>query len=277
VSRRDPDQHDHEAMREAELGRRRLSSAWLDALTGLPGAAAGQLIRGRAYARGGRVSEVHVDPGTISALVQGGAVRPYAVTVTVPVLDDAAWDRILAELADRAAHLAALFDGELPAGSGALRKLLPGRGELRTECTCPGPVDQPCKHAAAACYEAATVFDDDPFALLLVRGRSKPWILTTLRALRGSTLPDPPGLLATVAYRTAPSPLPGPALSQPRSGGTDPAAPLRAEASAEPPAASGISVTQLAELGEAAARLARELLEAPFRQSEPPAGPPLAV
>jgi uncharacterized Zn finger protein len=210
-------------MPEHEFGRRRLSSDWLDVLSGLPATAAGQLIRGRAYARGGRVSELHVDPGTISALVQGGAVRPYTVTLTVPVLDDAAWDRLLAELADRAAHLAALCDGELPAGSGALRELLPGRGELRTDCTCPGAADQPCKHAAAACYQAATVFDDDPFALLLLRGRSKPRIMTALRALRDSTLPDPPGLLATVAYRTAPSPLPGPTLSQSMPSGPDPA------------------------------------------------------
>lgn len=274
MSRRDPDQHDPRSMREHEFGRRRLSSAWLDALAELPGTAAGQLIRGRAYARAGQVSELYVDPGNISALIHGGAVRPYTATLTVPVLDDAAWDRLLAELADRAAHLAALFDGELPTGSGALRNLLPGRGELRTDCTCPGRADQPCRHAAAACYEAATVFDDDPFALLLLRGRSKPLVLTALRALRGPTLPDPPGVLATVAYRTTPGPLPGLPTPQSRPGDPDPAAPLRAEAPAEPPAASGISATQLAVLAEGAARLARELLGAPSQQPESPAGPP---
>jgi uncharacterized Zn finger protein len=268
VSRREPDQHSLESMPEHGFGRRRLSSAWLDALAGLPGTEVGRLVRGRAYARAGRVSELHVEPGTVSALVQGSAIRPYTVTLTVPVLDDAAWDRLLAELADRAAHLAALFDGELPAGSGALRKLLPGRDELRTDCTCPGRADQPCKHAAATCYEAAAVFDDDPFALVLLRGRSKPLILAVLRALRSPALPDPPGLLATAAYRTAPSPLPGPVPPQSRPGDPDPAAQPPAEAPAEPPAASGISATQLAELTEGAARLARELLAAPSRQPE---------
>jgi len=237
---------------------RRLSSAWLDVFAELPGSAAGQLIRGRAYAREGRVGELHVGPGIVSALVRADEGRTYPVTLLIPVLDDAIWDRLLTALVERVADLAALFDGELPAGSGEMRELLPGTGELRTACTCPDRDSQPCRHVAAACYQVAALFDDDPFALPLLRGRSKARMLTALRERRGPSLPAPPGALASVAYRTALSPLPGPLPVTDIAGLV---APLCAEAPADPPAASGISAAELTALAEGAARLARKMLE----------------
>ena len=226
VTQRDPDDRGNHAYA------RRLSSAWLDVFAGLPGSAAGQLIRGRAYAREGRVGELHVGPGIVSALVRDDEGRMYPVTLLIPVLDEAIWDRLLTALVERVADLAALFDGELPAGSGEMRELLPGTGELRTACTCPDRASQPCRHVAAACYQVAALFDEDPFALPLLRGRSKVRMLTALRELRGPSLPAPPGVLASVAYRTVLSPLPGPlpgtalqSLSRPLYAGTHPPPP----------------------------------------------------
>jgi hypothetical protein len=106
----------------------------------------------------------------------------------------------------------------------------------------------------ATCYQVAALFDDDPFALPLLRGRSKVRMLTALRELRGPSLPAPPGALASVAYRTVLSPLPGPLP------GTDIAEPV-APLCADPPAASGISAAELTALAEGAARLARKMLE----------------
>jgi len=39
----------------------------------------------------------------------------------------------------------------------------------------------PCKHSAAACYLIADALDADPFALFLLRGRTRDQVLTEMR------------------------------------------------------------------------------------------------
>ncbi len=43
----------------------------------------------------------------------------------------------------------------------------------------------PCKHLAAVCYVLAEAFDDDPFAMLAWRGKSRDDLLAALRRLTG--------------------------------------------------------------------------------------------
>jgi SWIM zinc finger len=157
----------------------------------------------------------------------------------------------------QARHLGALLGGELPAGIGAEQVLLPGPGQLRTVCTCPDRDEQPCKHAAAACYQYVPLLDEDPFALLLLRGRSRLQVLAALREQRGPTRPAAlQGRLARDAYHATPGPLPSPEPPPPRPCDSD--RPMFAE----PPAACGISAAELAELAAGATRLAWELLTA---------------
>lgn len=246
-----------------EYGRGRWSGGWLDALAELPGAAPGDLIRGRAYAREGRVGELHIEPGIVSARVQDDdRPRPYPVALTVPVLPDSAWDRFIDAVCAEAGHLAALLDGDPPPGIGAERTLLPGPGELRTVCTCPQRDRQPCRHTAAACYETAAVFDADPFALLLLRGRSKPQVLADLRERRGPAQPvfTAPGRLASDAYRAVLGPLPALPPLPPAPDASDPADPSTGPAIADPPAASGLTGAELTYLARRAARAAWDLL-----------------
>src|SRR4051794_24977380 len=80
-------------------------------------------------------------------------------------------------IAARAANIAALLDGEMPAGladdaAAAGVPLLPGPRDLDPECNCPD-WGYPCKHAAALCYQVARLLDRDPFVLLLLRGRGE--------------------------------------------------------------------------------------------------------
>jgi len=246
-----------------EYGRGRWSVGWLDALAELPGAAAGDLIRGRAYAREGRVGELHIEPGIVSARVQDDdRPRPYPVVLTVPVLPDAAWDRFIDVVCAQAGHLAALLDGEPPPGVGAERSLLPGPGELRAVCTCPQRDRQPCRHTAAASYETAAAFDADPFALLLLRGRSKPQVRAALRERRGPAQPavTVPGRLATDAYRAVAGPLPALPPLPPTPDLPDPGAPFPGPAIADPPVASGLTGAELTYLAQRAARAAWHLL-----------------
>ena len=233
--------------------RTRCGAAWLDALTQRAGMDPDRLVRGRNYVRGNRVSDLEIMPGAIDALVGGSRARPFAVTVSIPVFNDSGWARLLDEVAAEVGHLAALLDGDLPAGLGAELDLRPGPGELHTSCSCPDWTDQPCEHSAAVCYLTADALDADPFALLLLRGRTKDEVLAALRDRRQPVWSAPAGMLATDAYRRALGPLPAPALP-PRRPGTP------ARLPAEPPLASGVSTAELAELATIATRLAWELL-----------------
>ncbi|OPC82217.1 hypothetical protein B4N89_15890 [Embleya scabrispora] len=137
----------------------------------------GRLSRGRTYARGGAVGAVTVAAGSVAAMVRGSRPAPYRAKVRVEQLTDRQWDRLLDVIAERAANIAALLDGDMPAGladdaAAAGVPLLPGARDLDPACSCPD-WGYPCKHAAALCYQVARLLDRDPFVLLLLRGRGE--------------------------------------------------------------------------------------------------------
>jgi uncharacterized Zn finger protein len=162
--------------------------AWIEALEQRARLDANRLPRGRTYARRGRVGPLMVERGSVGAAVHGSRITPYLVRVRVRTFSDEEWDRLLDAVSARAAHTAALLDGDLPPevvadAAAAGVDLLPGAGELGPGCSCPDWAD-PCKHSAAVVYLVADVLDDDPFALLLLRGRTRDEVLAALRARR---------------------------------------------------------------------------------------------
>lgn len=166
-------------------------AAWIDALENRARLDPNRLPRGRTYARQGRVDALVVEPGLILAAVAGSRATPYRVTIRVGTFDDAGWDRLLDAVASRAAHTAALLDGELTPdivadAQQAGVELLPGPGDLQPRCSCPDWAD-PCKHSAAVCYLMADRLDEDPFELLHVRGRTRDVVLDELRRRRSVT------------------------------------------------------------------------------------------
>ncbi|MGI8576945.1 MAG: SWIM zinc finger family protein [Nocardioidaceae bacterium] len=172
--------------------------AWVDAMeeTSLD---MGRLARGRTYANAGRVGAIVVTPGRIQAHVQGSRRVPYRSTVTVRRLDDDARERFLDEVSSRAGHLAALLDKDMPhdlveAAAAVGVPLLPQVGDLTPHRTCPDS-GYPCKHAAALCYQAAWLLDEDPFVLLLMRGRGDDDLLEELtRRNADQRHPSSPGV-----------------------------------------------------------------------------------
>jgi len=152
---------------------------------------AGRLTRGRSYARSGQVMDLRVQPGAVTAKVQGSRPRPYEVLIRLTPFTDVEWARAEAALADQALFLAALLAGEMPrdveqAFAAAGLSLFPSRrNELRSECSCPDPVN-PCKHVAATYYILAEAFDADPFLVLTWRGRARHDLLARLRELRAA-------------------------------------------------------------------------------------------
>jgi uncharacterized Zn finger protein len=166
--------------------------AWVEALEDRAQLDPNRLPRGRTYARQARVRQFTVAPGLVSADVQGSDWDPYEVEVRVRMFPPKEWEAALDAIAARAAHAAALLDGELDPGivddlQGAGVGLLPGPGELGPYCSCPDWAD-PCKHAAAVCYLVASLLDDDPFVLLHLRGREREDVLAEVRSRRAQAV-----------------------------------------------------------------------------------------
>ena len=149
-----------------------------------------RLARGRAYARRGQVMELNVEPGAVTARVQGSRVRPYRVAIRLAPFHSHDWLRAEEVISGQAVFLARLLSGEMPedieeAFVASRLSLFPAkRGDLLPECSCPD-WEATCKHVAAVYYLLAERFDEDPFLILAWRGRPREQLLAELRALRG--------------------------------------------------------------------------------------------
>ncbi|WP_190134138.1 SWIM zinc finger family protein [Streptomyces longispororuber] len=157
--------------------------AWLQALedTALDTA---QLKAGRRLARAGAVGAVSVRPGRITAVVQDKDGTAHRSDVLLQRLSPQEWDHFLGMTVERAGHIAALLDRDMPPhlvedAAAAGVDLLPGIGDLEPECDC--EAWDHCGHTAALCYQMARLLDQDPFVLLLMRGRGERELLDELQ------------------------------------------------------------------------------------------------
>ncbi|WP_440580268.1 SWIM zinc finger family protein [Streptomyces sp. PT19] len=192
--------------------------AWLKALEDAAMDAA-QVKTGRRLARAGAVGAVSVRPGRITAVVRDRDGTTHRADVLLERLSDAQWDRFLDLAIERSGHVAALLDHDMPphlvedAASAGI-DLLPGLGDLEPECDC-GAWDH-CGHTAALCYQVAGLLDQDPFVLLLMRGRAESAVLDALQSHGGAraeeVVPRPDGVDAAEAYAVGDllPPLPAP-------------------------------------------------------------------
>ncbi|MEU7399814.1 SWF or SNF family helicase [Streptomyces sp. NPDC044948] len=158
--------------------------AWLKALEDAAMDTA-QVKTGRRLARAGAVGAVSVRPGRITAVVQDRDRTAHRADVLLEELSDAQWDRFADMAVERSGHVAALLDRDMPPhlvedAAAAGIDLLPGMGDLEPECDC-GAWDH-CGHTAALCYQVARLLDQDPFVLLLMRGRAENAVLDALQA-----------------------------------------------------------------------------------------------
>lgn len=181
--------------RFAQAGSTWWGRAWLDALEGSEATDRSRLSRGRNLARKGAVHEIDLLPGHIAARVVDPTGELYDVTIAVKRLAEAEWDQVAEAIAGKAAHLAALMDGELDPGvlddaAEVDVQLLPGASALVPDCGCPDR-NEPCAHAAAAAYVAATEIDRDPFALFLLRGIHRAELLERVRRARSGAAVEP--------------------------------------------------------------------------------------
>ncbi len=148
-----------------------------------------RLTRGRSYARQGQVLSIDVQVGIVKSRVQGSRPRPYNIEIRLKPLSDKDWDAVTEAMAAQAIFAAKLLAGEMPtnieeAFATAKVSLFPtSKHELETKCSCPDYAN-PCKHIAAVYYLLAERFDEDPFLIFKLRGRSKEQIVEVLRQRR---------------------------------------------------------------------------------------------
>lgn len=229
-----------------------------------------QVKQGRQYARSGAVGAVSVRPGGLTAVVRDPDGTAHRTDVLVQEFTEAEWDRLLALAAAESGHIATLLDREVPPelaedAAAAGVDLLPGIGDLDPRCDC-DEWDH-CPHTAALCYQVARLLDQDPFVLLLLRGRAEAGLVAELeeRSTAEAQAPAGPddagvsgvsGVAASEVYAAAAAlpPLPPPARL-PDAPGQPPT--LDTETGTEPP---GLDVDGVEFLAQAAATQAYLLL-----------------
>jgi len=175
--------------RRGAFGKTWWASRWIAALERLVNPS--RLARGRTYARAGQVVSLDVSRSGVTAAVQGSRTTPYQVKIELKRLSDAEWERVIDAMAAEALYAARLLSGEMPeeiedlfTDASVGSSLFPTDArDLHTSCSCPD-VANPCKHIAAVYYLLGERFDEDPFLMFLLRGRSQDEIVAALRARR---------------------------------------------------------------------------------------------
>jgi uncharacterized Zn finger protein len=172
------------------IGERWWSKRWVSLLESFNIGA--RLGRGRTYARKGQVISINIQKGFVKAEVQGVQSEPYKIEIKLKLISDDDWEKVIDVMASKAIFAAKLLSGEMPteiedAFAEADVSLFPTKKDLKTNCSCPD-WSNPCKHIAAVYYLLAERFDEDPFLIFKLRGRTKEEVIGALRKRRVSAV-----------------------------------------------------------------------------------------
>jgi len=175
-----------------------VSAPWLQVIEGLVGERS--MHEGHLAAKEGAVRSLSVEAGVVRGPVQADAEASLAVSIQVPAIDEAGWQRVIDAMACEAIWSARLLEGTLPPGAddlfgGCGTSLLPQQQEVQTHVDRGGRRDG--WRVAALAWIAAERFWRDPLAILMVRGLKAEVLVERVghrRALRtqGETTAHPP-------------------------------------------------------------------------------------
>ncbi len=170
--------------------------------------------RGVAFARAGRAHDLRVLPGRLTGRVQGKLATPHTVALTVPTLDDAAWEALITSVTGQARHSVRLLSGQTPDGlaeelDAVGVHLFPQGEEVAVESSEADAHPTPAS-AWAVIEAAAEALEHDPFMLLRLRGRGREQLLAELaERRRGSSgpagVPVPDGMAGTAPRAPLPT------------------------------------------------------------------------
>lgn len=173
-----------------EMGTTWWGQRWIKSLEQFSRDYLSRLGRGRTYARTGRVHDLTIGPGLVTAVVTGS--EEYDVSLRMDAFSTAEWNMAIKIMSQEARYAAELLAGQMPADIDAVfrrckRSLFPSKShDLETDCSCPDWAS-PCKHVAAMHYVLGEAFDRDPFLLFELRGRTRDQVLAALSRLRTGT------------------------------------------------------------------------------------------
>lgn len=152
-----------------------------------------RLPRGRSLLRQGKVFDLVIRTGEVSAVVAGPAL--YDVRVKIKPLDAEQWQGLRDDCAGQTGSLLDLLEGRL--GETVMQRLtaadtglFPARREIKVICTCPDDADL-CPHGAAVLYGIGFQFDSDPALFFSLRGVDPTELYQHAQA--SSITPDPTG------------------------------------------------------------------------------------
>lgn len=134
-----------------------------------------RLGRGRNYAVSGQVNSLTIEPGRVTASVQGSNKEPYASTIQFRAVEGATKEQIIQSLRQRPMWVARLLVSDLPFEVETLFReaacpFFPQRqNDLVSRCSCPDYAN-PCKHLAAIYYLLGEAISKNPLLLLELRG-----------------------------------------------------------------------------------------------------------
>ena len=161
------------------------------------------LKRGQTLARRIQVKSVEVQFGSIQAEVFESHRGNCQVEIEVLPLRDDEWSAVLDALAGEALYAAQLLagDNEWEAflsvldtvfNDAKVALLSPSTvaGEVEASCSGCQSHSGPCKHALVALYRFGQMIAEDPWMLLLLRGRDRHQVLTGLRLRRSSSVEE---------------------------------------------------------------------------------------
>ncbi|MGW4770443.1 SWIM zinc finger family protein [Nocardia sp. NPDC004278] len=176
--------------RRGGFGRTWWGKALIEAVEAM--AEPGRLARGRTYARAGQVVSYRIEPGAVTAEVQGSQPRPFTAVFAIRPLRDDELELLVETIRTAPGVLAEIASGALPMSLG--EHLLPTTAaDLDFSCTCPDP-GWPCKHVAAVCYLLAERLDERPREILTLRGLDLDTLIVGIeRDTRPAVSDDPYG------------------------------------------------------------------------------------
>lgn len=134
---------------------------------------ANRIDRGRTYVRQGSVLDLQIEPGRVTAQVQGTRLTPYKVELTIMPLKPTTWQKVVDACTGSINSLQDLISGKFPKNLAELFTakgdgLFPTPREIRLSCSCPDWATM-CKHVAAALYGVGARLDEDPTLFFRLR------------------------------------------------------------------------------------------------------------
>lgn len=172
-----------------------LALRWLEVFDGFDLKLRPRIVRGRTLARGGRVRELEVAPGT--ALGEVKDAQTHRPTLRVRTFEEAEWGAVVDVLRSRLDLLGSLVEGQLEppllelfAAHGV--PLLPRPDEIDGDCDC-GDWAVPCPHVAALHHVVGEALEGEPFLVFTMRGRPRDQLLSDLRRAWGDVGGPPVG------------------------------------------------------------------------------------